>query len=396
MTNFLVKRFVKDFENINDKKVRESYGKLSGITGIICNVLLAVAKFLIGILFKSVSVMADAANNFTDAMSSVVTLVGFKLSGKPADKEHPYGHERIEYVAGLVVSFLILFIGIELIKTSFSKVFSNHQSETGILVFLVLILSVCVKLWMYFFNSKIGKKINSTVISATAQDSLNDAIATFAVLISAIITFFFKVNLDGVMGIAVSLYIIYSGINLIKDTVDPLLGTAPSDELTGKIAEKVLGYDGVDGIHDLIIHNYGPKRCFASVHIEVSAKQDILVSHDIADNIERDFKTDMGIDLVVHLDPIINDDETTNSAKTMIEEILSQIDKRITYHDFRMVKGTTHSNLIFDVCVPADFSISDDELIDVIIRKVHLCERSYECVITVDKNYSSSYKKGKD
>lgn len=396
MTNFLITHFVKDFQNINDKKVRESYGKLSGITGIVCNVLLAVAKFLVGVIFKSVSVMADAANNFTDAMSSVVTLIGFKLSGKPADKEHPYGHERIEYVAGLVVSFLILFIGVELIKTSVAKAFSNQQPETGILAFAVLVASVCVKLWMYFFNRSIGKKINSTVISATAQDSLNDAIATFAVLVSAVVAFFSNVNLDGIMGIAVSLYIIYSGINLIKDTADPLLGSAPSDELTQEIAEKVLGYDGVDGIHDLIIHNYGPKRCFASVHIEVCAKQDILVSHDIADNIERDFKADMGIDLVVHLDPIIKDDETINGAKSMVEEILSQIDESITYHDFRMVKGTTHSNLIFDVCVPADFPMSDDELIDIIIRKVHFCERGYECVITVDKNYSSSYKKGKD
>lgn len=396
MTNFLIKRFVKDYENINDKKVRESYGKLSGITGIVCNVLLAVAKFLIGLIFKSVSVMADAANNFTDAMSSVVTLIGFKLSGKPADKEHPYGHERIEYVAGLVVSFLILFIGFELIKTSVSKVISNQQAETGILTFLVLVVSVCVKMWLYLFNGRIGKKINSTIISATAQDSLNDAIATFAVLVSSVITFFWGVNLDGIMGIAVSVYIIYAGINLIKDTADPLLGSAPSDELTHKIAEKILDYNGVDGIHDLIIHNYGPKRCFASVHIEVCAKQDIIVSHDIADNIERDFKSDMGIELVVHLDPIIKDDEAINSAKSMVEEILCEIDESITYHDFRMVKGTTHSNLIFDVCVPADFPMADDELVDIISGKVHMCERNYECVITVDKNYSSSYKKGND
>ncbi len=390
MTEFLIKHFVKDYDNVSNVKVREGYGKLSGVVGITCNVLLSVAKFLTGLVFSSISVMADAANNLSDAMSSVVTLIGFKLSGKPADKEHPYGHERIEYVSGLVVSFLILFIGIELIKTSLAKVFHPEVSHVGAVTFVVLILSILVKLWMFFFNRHIGKKIDSTVICATAQDSLNDVIATSAVLISAIITYFSDFNLDGYMGVAVSVYIIYAGINLIKDTADPLLGVAPSAELTDKIITKVLSYKGVEGIHDIIIHNYGPKRCFASVHVEVSAKQDILESHDIADNIERDFKIDMGIDLVVHLDPLIKDDETINSAKDMLTQILADIDASITHHDFRMVKGTTHSNLIFDICVPVDFHISDNELIDMIINAVHLCERTYECVITIDKNYCSS------
>ncbi len=390
MTKFLIKHFVKDSQNTEDGKVRESYGKLSGVVGIACNVLLSISKFIAGLIFNSISVMADAANNLSDAMSSVVTLIGFKMSGKPADKEHPYGHERIEYVAGLVVSFLILFIGVELIKTSVGKVFSPEVSSVGPITFAVLIASILVKLWMFAFNRYIGKKIDSTVICATAQDSLNDAIATSAVLISAVITYFSSFNLDGYMGVLVAVYIIYAGINLIKDTADPLLGVAPSAELTEKIQLKVLSYPGVEGIHDLIIHNYGPKRCFASVHVEVSAKQDILVSHDIADNIERDFKVDMGIDLVVHLDPLIKDDETINAARDMLVEILAGIDVNITHHDFRMVKGTTHSNLIFDICVPVDYHISDSELMDRIISAVHMRDRNYECVITIDKNYSSS------
>lgn len=390
MTGFLIKHFVKDSQNASNIEVRERYGKLSGVVGITCNVLLSVAKLCVGLIFSSISVMADAANNLSDAMSSVVTLIGFKMSGKPADKEHPYGHERIEYVSGLIVSFLILFIGVELIKTSLAKVFEPETSYVGVVTFVVLIISILVKLWMFLFNRYIGKKIDSTVILATAQDSLNDAVATSAVLISAIITYFSHFNLDGYMGIAVAIYIIYAGINLIKDTADPLLGVAPSAEFTDKIVEKVMSYDGVEGIHDLIIHNYGPKRCFASVHVEVSAKQDILVSHDIADNIERDFKLDMGIDLVVHLDPLIKDDETLNNARDMLVKILADIDERITHHDFRMVKGATHSNLIFDICVPVDFNISDNELIDMIINAVHIRERAYECVITIDKNYCSS------
>ncbi len=390
MTDFLIKRFVKDNENTDNGKVRESYGKLSGVVGIACNVLLSAAKFCAGLIAGSISVTADAANNLSDAMSSVVTLIGFKMSGKPADKEHPYGHERIEYVAGLVVSFLILFIGVELIKTSVGKVLAPEESAVGGITFAVLAVSVLIKLWMFAFNRRIGKKIDSTVICATAQDSLNDAVATSAVLVSGIISYFSGFNLDGYMGVLVALYIIYAGINLIKDTADPLLGVAPSPELTEKIQLKVMSYEGVEGIHDLIIHNYGPKRCFASVHVEVSAKQDILVSHDIADNIERDFKVEMGIDLVVHLDPLIKDDETINAARDMLTEILADINVNITHHDFRMVKGTTHSNLIFDICVPVDFHISDSELMDMIITAVHAHDRSYECVITIDKNYSSS------
>lgn len=389
LTEFLIKHFVKNSDNYENRKVRESYGKLSGVVGISCNVLLSAAKLLAGFVFGSISVMADGANNLSDAMSSVVTLIGFKLSGKPADKEHPYGHERIEYVAGLAVSFLILFIGIELIRTSVGKLLSHEQSQAGVLVMAVLGLSVCVKLWMYVFNKDIGKKIESPVICAAAQDSLNDVIATLAVLISAAITYFSKFNLDGFMGIAVAIYIIFSGIRLIKDTADPLLGTAPSAELTDKIQKKIISYDGVEGIHDLIIHKYGAKKCFASVHIEVSAKQDILISHEIADNVERDFKRDMGIDLVVHLDPLIKDDETINSSKKMLDEILAEIDSRITHHDFRMVRDANHSNLIFDICVPADFSVDDADLTDMIISAVHSRESGYECIITIDRNYSS-------
>lgn len=390
MTDFLIKHFVKDSENISNGRVREGYGRLSGVVGIACNVLLSGAKLCVGLIFNSISITADAANNLSDAMSSVVTLIGFKMSGKPADKEHPYGHERIEYVAGLIVSFLVLFMGFELVKTSLGKVLSPEKPALGGIAFAALGASVLVKLWMFAFNRRIGRKIDSAVIRATAQDSLSDAVATGAVLVSGIITYYSDFNLDGCMGVLVGLYILYAGVRLVKDTADLLLGAAPSAELTEKIQSKVLSYDGVDGIHDLIIHNYGPRRCFASVHVEVSARMDILVCHDIADNIERDFKSDMGIDLVVHLDPLITDDEAINAARCMLSEILAGIDSAITHHDFRMVKGTTHSNLIFDICVPADFYISDSELTDMIVSAVHAQNRSYECVITIDKNYSSS------
>jgi len=387
LTQFLIKHFVKSCEDIKNAKVRESYGKLSGTVGILCNISISVAKLIVGFLFNSVSVMADAANNVFDALSSIVTLIGVKMSGKPADKEHPYGHERIEYMAGLVVSFLILFIGVELVKISVSRIFSDETSSLSILGFIVLAGSVCVKLWMYFFNRQIGTKIESSLILATAQDSLNDVIASSAVLVSALITYFSKFDLDGYVGVGVALYIIYAGVKLIKDTADPLLGTAPSPQLIETIHKKIYEYNGVEGMHDLILHNYGPKRCFASVHIEVCAKQDVLVSHDLADNIERDFKKDLGIELVVHLDPLVKDDETVNKAREMITEILGEIDENITYHDLRIVKGNTHSTLIFDICVPADFSVCESELIDTVINAVHIRERTYECVITVDKNY---------
>lgn len=385
MTGFLIRHFIKN--DVDNGKMRESYGRLSGSVGIGCNVFLSAIKLAAGLIFGSVSVTADAANNLTDAMSSLVTLIGFKLSGKPADKEHPYGHERIEYVAGLIVSFLILFIGVELVKMSFGKVVSGEESGAGALVMIILGVSVCVKLWLFAFNRKIGKKIDSAVICATAQDSLNDAVATSAVLISAAVSHFSGFNLDGYAGMAVAVYIIISGIGLIKDTADPLLGTAPTPEFTKKIEDKITAFDGVDGIHDLIIHNYGPNRCFASVHLEVSAKQDILISHDIADNIERDFKRDMGIDLVVHLDPIVKDDEDVNRAKAMVGEIIAELDPIITYHDFRMVKGASHSNLIFDICVPVDYPLSDGELTKIISDKVSEKDKTFVCVITVDKNF---------
>lgn len=390
MTDFLIKLFVSDSENVSDIKVREKHGKLSGVVGIVCNTLLSVSKIVAGFLTGSISIVSDGANNLSDAMSNIVTLVSFKMSGKPADKEHPYGHERIEYVASLVVSFLILFIGWELIKTSVSKLLYSAEPEVSIFAIGVLVASICVKLWMFVFNRRIGRKIDSAVVIAAAQDSLNDVIATVAVLISYVVLSVWKINLDGYVGLFVALYIIYSGICLIKDTVGLLLGVAPSEELIGTIKEKISSYKGVEGTHDLIIHNYGPRRCFASVHIEVDAKQDIIICHDIADTIENDFKNNMGIDLVVHLDPLVTDDEVLNAARVMIAEILSEIDSALSHHDFRMVKCATYTNLVFDIVVPAEFYIPDNELINMIVDSVHNVNKDYECVITIDKNYSSS------
>lgn len=384
MTELLIKLFVRNSKNINNSKVRGAYGKLSGTIGIGANFLISLAKFVVGILYRSSSVLADAANNFTDSLSAVVTLIGFKLSGKPADKEHPYGHQRIEYVSALVVSFIIIFIGFELIKTSVTKIISPSPILTGTPLFVVLLISAMVKLWLYFFNRHIAEKISSSVIYATARDSLNDTVATFAVLLSAVVSPIVNFNLDGYAGCAVAVYIIYSGVCLAKDTVNPILGAPPSREIVDKITEIITMSEGVDGYHDLIVHAYGPDKNFSSVHIEIDAGVDLLCGHEISDNIERDVKRQTGIDLVVHIDPLVRDNETVNSTMAVLGEILTGIDSRLTFHDFRMVKGTSHTNLIFDLCVPYDFHLSNNELIDTVIHKLHLVNREFECIITVD------------
>ncbi|MBE7013142.1 MAG: cation transporter [Ruminococcaceae bacterium] len=389
MTDFLIRCFVKDNENINDPAVRETYGKFSGIVGIVMNFVLASVKFVVGIFFNSAAVIADAANNLTDSMSAVVTLVGFKLSGKPADKEHPYGHQRMEYISGLLVSFIIIFIGIELFKTSVRKVITPENLTVGVSLFVVLAGTSLVKLWMCFFYKRIGKLISSGVVLASSKDCFNDVIATFAVLLSAVVSYFAGFNFDGYAGAVVALYIIYSGATLVKETVNPLLGAAPSRELIDEICRIIRAAEGVDGMHDLIVHTYGPNKYFASVHVEVDAKQELLAGHEISDNIERDVKRITGVDLVVHLDPVIKDDKAVNDAREMVASILNEIDSRITYHDFRMVEGTAHTNLIFDICVPADLNLSNGELTDTVIHKIHAKDRAFECIITVDKNYGS-------
>lgn len=390
MIEWMLKRFVRNYEDTADPAVREQYGILAGAVGMISNILLFLMKFTVGALFKSISIMADAVNNLSDAGSSLITLVGFRLSNKPADMEHPYGHARMEYVSGLIVSFIIIFLGLQLIGTSFGKILKPDTVLVGPITYAILVASVCIKLWQGLFNKTLGKKIDSTALQATATDSLNDVFATSAVLLSAIIMQLTGLQLDGWMGVGVAVFITVSGVKLAADTVNPLLGLAPSREMVDAIRDKILSNNGVIGLHDLAIHNYGPGRCFASVHVEVPASQDILISHDIIDNIERDFLLSMNLHMVIHLDPVDNDNEQINSLRELVSGLVCQIDRSLSIHDFRVVFGNTHTNLVFDVVLPPSFHMSDSALCKQIDSLVKLESETYFTVITVDRNYAFS------
>ncbi len=390
MTNLLVRIFVKEYDKTGKPVVRGRYGLLAGFVGLVCNVLLFSLKFLIGLVFGSIAIIADAVNNLSDAGSCIVTLIGFKMSGKPADEEHPYGHARVEYIAGLVVSFSILLLGIQLIGSSVQKIFHPEAVDFSWLSVAVLCMAVLIKLWMGLFYRKVGKTIDSMAILANSADSMNDVYATSAVLVSTLIGKVTGWQLDGYAGTLVAIFIIISGIGLVRETLNPLLGTAPAQELVNKIEDKLHSYEGVLGTHDLMVHNYGPQRCFASVHVEVCAKEDILKSHDMIDNIEKDFAEELDIHLVIHLDPVVTDDEETNHMRDIVQQILQEMDSRLSMHDFRMVKGNTHSNLIFDVAVPPRYQMSDKELRKVIDERVKACRSDYFTVITVDRSYTST------
>ena len=377
--------------------MRTAYGNLAGAVGIVCNALLCAAKLLMGTLFGCISVTADAVNNLSDASSSIITLVGFKLSAKPADKEHPYGHARIEYLAGLAVSVLIIVIGFELARTSLDKILHPTPVAFSWLTVAVLAGSIGVKLWMAMFNRTIGRRIGSATLEATATDSRNDVISTAAVLATLVLGQATHLVLDGWMGLAVALFILYSGIGLIKETVDPLLGEAPSEELAQHIARKVLSYDGVLGTHDLMVHDYGPGRCFASVHVEMAAEKDVLESHDIIDNIERDFHDNDNIHLVIHYDPIQTGDRAVGTLRAWVEGQLKTISPQLSMHDFRTVRGPTHTNLIFDVVVPAGFALDDAALrarIQQLAQQKDTQEMKYYTVVTVDHSYAPYHQDG--
>lgn len=387
MTNLLVRLFIKDYQNVKDSRVREQYGKFAGVVGIVTNLLLSVIKALAGFLFHSVAILADAVNNLSDSASSIVTLVGFKLSAKPADKEHPYGHARIEYISGLIVSLVILLLGFQLVQSSVGKILHPEETEISLLAVAVLIVSMLIKLWQFFFYRKLGRRITSTTLEATAADSRNDVISTGAILIGMGITKLTGYNLDGWMGLVVAILVIIGGVKLIMETSDPLLGIAPSKELVDGVYQKILSYEGVLGLHDLSVHNYGPGRCFASVHCEVPAEQDVMVSHDIIDNIERDFLQDMNIHLVIHMDPVVTDDERTNTLKQQVVRKLQTLSAEIDMHDFRVVWGNTHTNLIFDVCVPFGFQWNDNELLQRVEETIKELDAHYFTVVTVDHDY---------
>ncbi len=364
---------------------REKQGSLAGAMGIGVNILLFVIKLMAGLLSGSVAIMADAVNNLTDSGSSIIMLVGFRLSAKPADREHPFGHARIEYLCGVIVSFIVLFLGIELGRTSFLKILSPEKAEFGPVALGVLIVSILIKLWLCLFYTRVGKRIDSQSLLATASDSRNDVISTLVVLLGALITRLTSLDLDGFLGLMVAAFIIVSGVKLIMETADPLLGPAPKRELVQGIYEKIRSYEGIIGIHDLTVHSYGQGRTFASVHCEVPAEEDILISHDLIDNIERDFLEQEGIHLVIHLDPVITCDEKANALHEAVLTKVKELYPQSTIHDFRVVWGVTHSNVLFDVAVPFSVADSDQQVKERVSRAVEGLDPTYRAVLAVDR-----------
>ncbi|WP_343209333.1 cation diffusion facilitator family transporter [Anaerolentibacter hominis] len=389
MTQWLIRTFIKNADETKNLDVRTSYGKLSSYVGILCNVCLFLGKFIIGTLSGSVSIAADAVNNLSDASSSIISLLGFKMSGKPADEEHPYGHGRGEYLSGLMVAVLILVIGIELFKSSIGKILHPAPVEFSWLSVVVLACAILVKLWMAAFNRRMGRTIHSQTLMATAADSRNDVISTGAVLIAALISHFTSLELDGFMGLGVALFILYSGFGLIKDTLSPLLGQAPDPELVGSIQEKILSYPGVLGTHDLMIHDYGPGRQFASVHVEMAAEDDVISSHDVIDNIERDFLNNDGLHMIVHYDPISTSGSLTCELRQFISEQVKSIHPDLTIHDLRIVPGTTHTNVIFDCVIPHKLDKKCSEIKAEISHMVADKYPNFYCVITIDASYAA-------
>ena len=385
MFDFIMKAFVPGYGKKDEPQIREKSGRVSGAVGIVTNLVLFVIKLVAGFVSGSVAVMADAVNNLTDSGSSIVMLVGFKLAGKPADEKHPFGHARIEYLSGVIVSFIVLFLGLELGKTSIEKIISPEPADFSVMALAILGVSILIKLWQCFFYRSVGKTIHSDTVFATSSDSRNDVIATSVVLLGAVITKLTDLNLDGFLGLAVAVFIVVSGVKLIMETGNPLLGMAPDEELVKTIYEKILSYEGIFGIHDLTVHNYGEGKCFASVHCEVPAERDILVSHDIIDNIERDFQRDLGIHLVIHLDPIVTEDERTNKLREQVRKLLHVVYPEASLHDFRVVWGVTHSNVVFDVAVPFSLKESDQQIKDRIDQAVKTLDPDYRTVLTIDR-----------
>lgn len=388
MGKLLIKLFVRDYENTEDPKVRESYGKFAGVVGIISNLFLCIMKILIGVFSGSIAIIADGINNMADASSSIITLVGFRLASKPEDEDHPYGHARIEYLTGLFVSILIIVLGVQLFKTSLEKIFDPDTLEFSYITIITLVIAIAVKLWQSLFNISIGKKINSLTLIATGADSRNDVIATSAVLVSVLVVKFTGLQIDGYMGCLVALFIIWSGIQLVRDTISPLLGEAPDDDLVKAITETVKKEPGILGIHDLMVHNYGPGKIFASIHVEVDADGDLMKSHDMIDNIERIVKESLRIEFVIHMDPVKTNDPLIHRMKAVISEAFAPLDGVENIHDFRIVPGPTHTNIIFDVVLSMECRYTEKEIQKIADDTVKAIDDNYFVVITFDRAYT--------
>ena len=388
MMDFLVRRFIKDYENVENVKVRTAYGMLAGITGICCNLLLFGGKLFAGLVVNSISVMADAFNNLSDAASSIIGFVGVRMAEKPADEEHPFGHGRMEYIAAFVVACLVIQVGFSLLKTAVGKILHPETLSFSAYSVGILVCSVLVKLWMASYNRKLGKKINSTVMMATAADSLGDVGATSATIVSLLVFRFFHINIDGVIGLVVSVLVLLAGVNIAKDTLAPLLGQAIEPEIYHRISEFVESYDGIIGSHDLIVHNYGPSRSMASIHAEVPRDVDIEVSHDIIDRIEHEVGKKLGILLVIHMDPVEIHDATVLATKEKVRNVISILDPELSFHDFRMINGAEKKKLIFDLEIPYSYKKKDcDRVIGQIGALMKEMDEKYECVVNIDKKY---------
>lgn len=384
MTGLLLRLFVKDADNTENPAVHTSIGKMAGFTGICCNILLFLGKLLAGLLSGSVSILADAINNLSDAGSSLVTLLGFYLAQRPADKEHPYGHARYEYLSGLVVSTLILVIGLELGKSSFEKVLHPQPILATPVVWGVLTVSLCLKLWMSHFFRTLGARIRSVTLTAASADSRNDVIATAGVLLGYIVSSLFGVNVDGIVGLGIAAFILWSGNGIARDTISPLLG-ARDPELVKKLSALVLSHEKVLGIHDLLVHDYGPGQCFASVHAELSAEEDPLACHDILDDIEQDAWEQLNVHLVIHYDPVLTNDAEWNQMRTLTEQWVRQVNPRLSIHDFRMVRSARQTKLVFDLAIPYDMALSAREVQTFIAEQLQKEGRDYQTIIHLDR-----------
>lgn len=388
MTEFLVKLFVKNKDNVQDQAVRTSYGILSSIVGVICNVILFAVKLIVGLLINSVSVMADAFNNLSDAASSIISFIGVKLASRPADKEHPFGHGRIEYIAALAVSFIILQVGLSLFKSSFSKILNPETVIFNPILIGILILSIFVKVWLMIFNKKLGKKVNSKVMLATAADSMGDVLVTSATVISTIVAGATGWQIDGYMGLVVSVFVMIAGIGIAKDTLEPLLGQAVDREAYKKITSLVESYPGIVGTHDLIIHNYGPSHRMATIHAEVPNDIDFEKAHETIDMIERDVLEKLDIFLVIHMDPVEMNDLMVIEKRDMVTEIIKSVDKRASFHDFRVVSGEYNINLIFDLVIPFSYTREEEQrLLTRIVEELRKHDSRINCVITLENSY---------
>ena len=388
MTDFIVKHFVKDYEKTTNMSVRTSYGIVASVVGIICNVILFAMKFVIGLVLHSVSVIADSFNNLSDAGSSVISFVGVKMAGKPADKEHPFGHGHMEYIAALIVAFLVIEVGFTFLKEAIGKIGKPQEIGFQFISIFILLVSVVIKLWLSSFNRKLGKKLDSKVMLATATDSLGDSIITLATIASILVNHFLHWNIDAYVGIGVALLIMWAGIGIARDTMEPLVGAAVPKEVYEQITEFVESYEGILGTHDLIVHNYGPGRSMASVHAEVPNSVDVEISHEIIDRIEGECLKELGIFLVIHMDPLEVDNEELDKVKKKLIEALGEIDGALSIHDFRMVNGEEQINLIFDLVVPLTYTKEKrNETCKIIRSHMHALDTRYQCVIQVETGF---------